>query len=86
MFRCDTSDSLRIDQGGEESSVAAGIIQIVVGIVAIVWGFSAGTFYPAFIRRPRPDEKPVPKWIGRTIFAIVGIVFIFSGLSALRHH
>jgi hypothetical protein len=66
--------------------VAAGIIQIVVGIVAIVFGFLADAFYPAFMRRPRPDEKPMPKWLGRVIFVVVGLVFITAGISSLRHH
>jgi hypothetical protein len=66
--------------------MARGIFQIFVGIVAVVFGLSAGAFYPAFIRRPRPDEKPMPKWLGRTIFVAVGVVFILSGLSDLRHH
>ena len=65
----------------EIAPVAAGIIQIVVGIVAIVFGFLADAFYPAFMRRPRPDEKPMPKWLGRTIFVLVGVVFILSGFS-----
>ena len=57
-----------------------------MGVVAIVFGFAGGTFYPAFMRRPRSDEKPMPKWLGRTIFAVVGVGFILSGLSDLRHH
>jgi hypothetical protein len=44
-------------------------------------GFSAGEFYAAFIRRPKPDEKPMNKWLGRTIFAVVGVLFILSGFS-----
>jgi hypothetical protein len=35
------------------------------------------------MRRPRPDEKPSPKWLGRTIFASVGVLFLLSGLSDL---
>ena len=61
--------------------MAGGIFQIFVGLVAIVFGFTAEAFYPAFMRRPRPDEKPVPKWVGRTIFTLVGAGFIYSGLS-----
>jgi hypothetical protein len=45
----------------------------------IVLGFVGGTFYPAFMHRPRPDEKPMPKWLGSTIFAVVGV-----GLHTLR--
>ena len=66
--------------------MTAGIIQIIVGIVAIVFGFSAGEFYAAFIRRPRPDEKPVPKWLGRTISVVVGTWFIIAGILDLRRH
>jgi hypothetical protein len=61
--------------------LAGGIFQIFVGLVAIVFGFTADAFYPAFMRRPRPDEKPIPKWVGRTISLVVGGVFIYSGLS-----
>jgi hypothetical protein len=64
----------------------AGIIQILVGGLAIAFGFSAKAFYPAFIRRPRPDEKPVSKWLGRTIFTLVGVGFILYGLADLRYH
>ena len=63
----------------------AGIIQILVGIVAIVFGFIADAFYPAFMRRPKPDEKPMPKWLGRAISVVVGAGFILSGLWDLRH-
>jgi hypothetical protein len=66
--------------------LAGGIFQIFVGLVAIVFGFTAGEFYPAFMRRPRPGEKPMPKWLGRTIFTVVGVVFILAGLSDLRNH
>jgi hypothetical protein len=66
--------------------VAEGIFQIFVGIAAIVFGFLADEFYPAFMRRPRPDEKPMPKWLGRTISVVVGVGFILSGLSDLRRH
>ena len=66
--------------------MAAGTVRIVVGIVAIVFGFLADAFYPAFMRRPRPDDKPMPKWLGRIIFVVVGVVFIIAGISSLRHH
>jgi drug/metabolite transporter (DMT)-like permease len=61
--------------------LAGGIFEIVVGVVAIVFGFFAEAFYPAFMRRPRPDEKPMPKWLGRTISVGVGVLFILSGVS-----
>lgn len=61
--------------------MAGGIFQIVVGLVAIVFGFSAKNFYAAFMRRPRPDERRMPKWVGRTVSVVVGAGFIYSGLS-----
>lgn len=61
--------------------LARGIFEIVVGVVAIVFGFIAGAFYPTFMRRPRPDEKPMPKWLGRTISLGVGVLFMLSGFS-----
>ena len=60
--------------------MAGAIFQIFAGVVAIVFGFAGGTFYPAFMRRPRPDEKHMPKWLGRTIFVVVGVVFILGTL------
>jgi putative Mn2+ efflux pump MntP len=65
--------------------LAGGIFQILVGVAAIVIGFTAGEFYPAFMRRPRPDEKPMPKWLGKMISIVVGLVLILSGFSNLRH-
>jgi hypothetical protein len=52
-----------------------------VGLVAIVLGFTANNFYAAFMRRPRPDERPMPKWAGRAVSVVVGGGFIYSGLS-----
>jgi len=65
--------------------MVAGIIQICVGVLGIVFGFIADNFYPAFMRRHGPDEKPAPKWLGRTIFIVVGLWFILAGLKDLRH-
>ena len=69
-----------LDQKGGRT-LAGGIFQIFVGLVAIVFGFTADAFYPAFMRRVRPDEKPMPKWAGRTISVVVGVIFILSGFS-----
>jgi hypothetical protein len=66
--------------------LAAGILEILVGVAGIAFASLPGSFYPAFIRQPRPDEKPMPKWLGRTIFVVVGVIFILSGLWELRHH
>jgi drug/metabolite transporter (DMT)-like permease len=68
-------------QAREKAPVAAGIFQTIVGVAAIAFGLLADAFYPVFLRRPKPDEKPMPKWLGRTICVAVGVVFILSGLS-----
>jgi hypothetical protein len=73
-------------QARKGALVAGAIFQIFVGVVAIVFGLSSGGFYPAFMRRPKPDERPAPKWLGRTVFVVVGLILILSGLSDLRHH
>jgi hypothetical protein len=68
--------------------MAWGIFQICVGVVVIVFGLNADKFSAAFIRQPRPDEKPekpASKWLGRTIWVAVGATFILSGLQDLRH-
>lgn len=62
-----------------------GMLLIGVGLEVIVFGFTADAFYGAFIRRPRPDEKPAPKWLGRIIFFAVGVWSIYSGISHLLH-
>ena len=48
--------------------MAGGICQIFVRLVAIVFGFTADAFYTGFMRRPRPDQKPMPKWFGKDDF------------------
>ena len=64
----------------------ASILLIAVGLAGAVFGLLADEFYPAFIRRPAPSEKPVPKWLGRIIFVAVGMWFIYSGITHLPRH
>jgi hypothetical protein len=66
--------------------VITGILLIAVGLAGIVFGFLADEFYGAFIRRPRPDEKPAPRWLGRVILFAVGVWFVYSGISHLLRH
>jgi hypothetical protein len=73
-------------QVDEEEVVTLGIVLITVGLAGILYGFLAHEFYPAFIRRPGPSEKSMPKWLGRTIFFGVGVWFIYSGISHLSRH
>ena len=70
---------------GGSNSWQERFFKILVGVAAIVLGFTADEFYPSFMRRPGPDEKHLPKWLGRTTVAVVGVGFILSGLSGLRH-
>ncbi len=69
-----------------KQAMITGILLVAVGLVGIVFGFLPGEFYAAFIRRPAPEEKPMPKWLGRTIFITVGVWFIYSGITHLSHH
>lgn len=60
--------------------MVSGIIQIAIGLAGMTLGLTADKFYAGFMRRPRPNEKPMPKWLGRTIFVVVGMGFIYSGV------
>jgi hypothetical protein len=75
-----------LDANSEEELVTASILLIAIGLAGIVFGFLADEFYPAFIRRPRPSERPTPKWLGRIIFLAVGMWFIYSGITHLPRH
>jgi hypothetical protein len=66
--------------------VIASILLIAVGLAGTVFGLLPGEFYPAFIRRPGPSEKPMPKWLGRIIFVAVVMWFVYSGITHLLHH
>jgi len=61
------------------------MITIVLGIVVIVVGITAKRFNPAFMRETKADEKPTPRWLGRTIYIAVGIWCIYMGFSYLNH-
>jgi hypothetical protein len=74
------------DNGGMPTPMITSILLIALGLAAIVFGFLANEFYGAFIRRPRPNEKPMPKWLGRIIFFAGGMWFIYSGISHLLRH
>jgi hypothetical protein len=65
--------------------MAQGIITILLGIAVIVVGMTAKRFNPAFMRETRPDEKPTPRWLGRTIYLAVGVWCIYMGFSYIRH-
>ena len=64
----------------------ASILLIVVGLAGTIFGLLPGEFYAAFIRRPGPSEKPIPKWLGRIIFVAVGMWFVYSGITHLLRY
>jgi putative Mn2+ efflux pump MntP len=71
---------------GRGKKVIASILLIAVGLAGTIFGLLLGEFYAAFIRRPAPSEKPIPKWLGRIIFVSVGMWFVYSGITHLLHH
>lgn len=61
-----------------------GVLAIVIGIAAIVVGLVNKQFYAAKSMYSAGEPgKPVPRWAGRTLFIVVGIIFIFGGISLL---
>jgi hypothetical protein len=63
----------------------AGIIEIAVGVAVVVSGLRAREFYAAFIRRRKPGQKPVPRFLGIAVFLAVGLWFIYTGCVTLWH-
>jgi hypothetical protein len=58
---------------------------ILLGIAVIMVGMTAKRFNPAFMREMKPDAKPTPLWLGRTIYFAVGVWCIYTGFSYIRH-
>jgi uncharacterized membrane protein len=56
---------------------------IVCGCIAIVFAFVAKKFYSADIAGGPISDKPIPKWVGRTGFILVGILLIIGGIASL---
>jgi len=52
---------------------------IGLGLAVIVWGLIAKTFYPG-LPGPREGVKPLPGWLGRIWFFLIGIWIIYLGL------
>jgi hypothetical protein len=57
------------------------ILAIVVGFAAIALAFVAENFYPADLYGNSTSRKPLPKWMGRTLFVSVGILLIVCGAA-----
>jgi uncharacterized BrkB/YihY/UPF0761 family membrane protein len=60
--------------------LAAGVLALGVVVYSF---FSNVDFYPG--RHPKPDAKPLPKWYGRLLFAVIGLVLIFTSLFKIQH-
>jgi hypothetical protein len=60
--------------------MAGGIFLIVVGLAGIVFGIVAEKFSTGFIAS---SGRPMPKWLGRTIFIAVGLWFTYWGWRQL---
>jgi hypothetical protein len=56
------------------------ILSISLGILAIVFGFVADSFYPGLIRRSNEGVKPLPRWFGRMWFFLFGLAAISNGV------
>jgi len=64
----------------KESLMARGICLSVVGLAGIVFGMVADKFSTGFIAS---RGRPMPKWLGRSIFIAVGLWFIYWGWHQL---
>jgi hypothetical protein len=58
-----------------------GIFLIVLGVVGIVVGMTAESFNTGFIGS---HGRPAPKWLGRTIFTLVGLWAVYCGWLRFR--
>ena len=56
------------------------LLSIILGVLAIGFGFSGGTFYAGLPRVRRAGERTVPRWLGRAWFVLCGVAAISNGL------
>jgi len=56
-------------------------ISILIGLASLTYAFTAKQFYAAKGRFTR--GRPLPKWIGRLLFLVVGVCFLFGGIATL---
>lgn len=62
------------------------ILIIIVGCIAIVGAFVIKTFYSADVSGGSISDTPIPKWVGRLGFLVVGVIMIVAGVSMLLSH
>ena len=59
-----------------------GVLLIGAGLAGILFGTIADGFSTGFIAS---RGRPMPKWLGRGIFVVVGLWFIYWGWHRLGH-
>ena len=62
------------------------IMATILGCVAIAGGIFGKTFYSADVWGGSISDKPIPRWLGRTIALFVGIFMIVVGTASLINH
>lgn len=66
------------------SYIIKGVFAIIVGSVAIISTFVGDNkFYFASIIGVSISKKPMPLWLARLIFSILGVLFILVGMKYL---
>jgi hypothetical protein len=60
-----------------------GIILMIFGGASIVCGFLARSFWGNWTFSDTADDIPLPHWVGRAIFSLVGMLFVAVGLLLL---
>jgi len=56
---------------------------IIGGFFAIVFALLKKEFFSADIAGGSISDNPIPKWVGRTGFIVVGILLIIGGIASL---
>jgi len=63
------------------------VVPLAAGVLAlgvVVYSFFSGVeFYPG--KHHKPDAKPLPKWYGRLVIAVIGMVLILISLFKMQH-
>lgn len=57
------------------------ILFLILGLGSIALAFGNGEFY--WLKGWFAGEKPAPRWAGRLLFGVIGVVFLLFGLARL---
>jgi hypothetical protein len=69
--------------GADSGRGGLAIWAIVCGCIAIVVAFVGNKFYSADIAGGSISDKPIPNWVGRAGFIVVGVLLIIGGIASL---